>query len=80
MQVAAQAGEAWVAAVSQLHLDQVEQLGLVLEVLGHVVVEHANATFSFDRPQAFKLRAQFARIKWFLRGQALLLAGQVIAA
>ncbi len=68
------------AAVSELHFQQVQQLGAVLKFLGHVVMENTYATFTFDLPQRFKLRPERPRIKWFLRGKALLFTFEAIAA
>ncbi len=80
MQVAAEPGEAGVATVGQFHFQQVEQFSLALEFLGHVVVEYPHTTFAFNLPHGFKLRPEFAWIKRFLRGQALLFTFQPVAA
>ena len=77
MQVAAQAGEAGVAAVGQFHLQQVDRLGLGLELRGHVVVEDPHATLTFDPPECVELRRQLARVQGPLRRQAALLAGEL---
>ncbi|VVN76625.1 hypothetical protein PS685_05332 [Pseudomonas fluorescens] len=80
MQVAPKPGEAWVATVGQLYLQQVHQFGTGLEFYRHIVVKNPYPALGFDPPQAFKLRRQFTRIKGLLRGQALLLTGHVVLA
>ncbi len=66
--------------MGQFHFQQVEQLGLGLEFLGHIVVKHPHATLAFHVPHGFKLRLEFTRIKRFLRGKALLFTFQAVAA
>ncbi|MCY1423473.1 hypothetical protein D9M71_391840 [compost metagenome] len=64
----------------QFHFQQVGQLGPGLELAWHVIVKHPYSAFCFDLPQIFKLHPERAWIKRFLRGQALLFTGHVVAA
>ena len=68
------------AAVGQLHFQQVGQFGLGLELGRHVVMEYPHPAAAFDPPEGVELRGQLARVERLLRGQALPLAGEALLA
>ena len=80
MQVAAETGETRMAAVGQLHFQQVGQFSLGLELGRHVVMEYPHPAAAFDPPEGVELRGQLARVERLLRGQALPLAGEALLA
>src|SRR5690606_21898736 len=80
VQVASQAGVGRMAAVRQLHLEQILQLGTVLKLGGHVIVKNPYASSAFDSPIGLELHGQLARVDRSLGRQAALDAGQGFAA